>query len=123
MATALKEVYRAADAVAAAAALTEFADGPWGRKHPAITAAWRRNWEQVIPFRLPAGGASDDLHHQRHREPEQHAASLGSYSRALPERRSGDEADLAAVARGDKELEDAGTRVAHGEGAVRFVVR
>jgi transposase-like protein len=42
--------YRAADAVAAAAALAEFADGPWGRKYPAITAAWRRNWEQVIPF-------------------------------------------------------------------------
>jgi putative transposase len=50
VATALKEVYRAADAATAATALTEFADGPWGRKYPAITAAWRRNWEQVIPF-------------------------------------------------------------------------
>jgi putative transposase len=50
VATALKELYRAADAQAAAAALAEFEDGPWGRKYPAITAAWRRNWEQVIPF-------------------------------------------------------------------------
>ena len=50
VATALKEVYRAADAVAAAAALAEFEEGPWGHKYPAITAAWRRNWEQVIPF-------------------------------------------------------------------------
>jgi putative transposase len=50
VATALKEVYRAADAQAAAAALAEFEEGPWGRKYPAITAAWRRNWEQVIPF-------------------------------------------------------------------------
>ena len=48
--TALKAVYRAPDAAAAATALAEFEEGPWGRKYPAITAAWRRNWEQVIPF-------------------------------------------------------------------------
>jgi len=50
VATALKAVYRAVDATAAAAALTEFEDGPWGRKYPAITAAWRRSWAEVIPF-------------------------------------------------------------------------
>lgn len=50
VATALKEVYRAPDTDAAATALDEFAEGPWGRKYPAITAAWRRNWEQIIPF-------------------------------------------------------------------------
>jgi putative transposase len=50
VATALKEVYRAVDAEAAAVALSEFEDGPWGRKYPAITAAWRRNWSEVIPF-------------------------------------------------------------------------
>jgi len=50
VATALKNVYRAAGADAAAIALTEFEEGPWGRKYPAITAAWRRNWTQVIPF-------------------------------------------------------------------------
>jgi putative transposase len=48
--TALKGVYRAPDAEAGATALSEFEDGAWGRKYPAITAAWRRNWEQVIPF-------------------------------------------------------------------------
>jgi putative transposase len=48
--TALKSVYRAPDAAAAATALTEFEEGPWGRKYPAITAARRRNWEKVIPF-------------------------------------------------------------------------
>jgi putative transposase len=31
-------------------ALDAFADGPWGRKYPAIAPAWRRQWEQVIPF-------------------------------------------------------------------------
>jgi putative transposase len=50
VATALKAVYRAADAQAAAIALTDFEDGAWGRKYPAITAAWRRNWTEVIPF-------------------------------------------------------------------------
>jgi putative transposase len=50
VATALKTVYRAPDADAALIALGEFEEGPWGVKYPAITAAWRRNWEQVIPF-------------------------------------------------------------------------
>ena len=50
IATALKAVYRAVDAESAALALTEFEESPWGRKYPAIPAAWRRNWAEVIPF-------------------------------------------------------------------------
>lgn len=50
VAMALKEIYRATDAEAAAIALNDFEEGPWGRKFPAITAAWRRQWTQVIPF-------------------------------------------------------------------------
>ena len=50
VALALKQIYRAPDADAAAVALNEFEQGPWGRKFPAITAAWRRVWTQVIPF-------------------------------------------------------------------------
>jgi len=50
IAASLKSVYRAVDAEAAALALNEFEDGPWGRKYPAITAAWRRSWSEVIPF-------------------------------------------------------------------------
>jgi putative transposase len=46
----LKQVYRAVDATAAGEALTQFEQGIWGRKYPAIAAAWRRQWEQVIPF-------------------------------------------------------------------------
>jgi putative transposase len=46
----LKAVYRAVDAEAAALALNEFEESPWGQKYPAITAAWRRNWSEVIPF-------------------------------------------------------------------------
>jgi putative transposase len=50
VAAALKEIYRARDAEAGRAALEAFADGPWGRKYPAIPASWRRRWAEVIPF-------------------------------------------------------------------------
>ena len=47
---ALRPIYTAINAEAAREALEDFADGPWGRKYPAIAPAWRRQWEQVIPF-------------------------------------------------------------------------
>jgi putative transposase len=50
VASALKEIYRAMDADAAAAALDAFAGSGWGLKYPAIAMAWRRNWAAVIPF-------------------------------------------------------------------------
>jgi putative transposase len=50
VATALKDIYRAVDAAAGAAALTAFEAGSWGRKYPAIGQSWRRAWGEVIPF-------------------------------------------------------------------------
>lgn len=50
LAVALREIYRAASAEAAAQALEAFDAGPWGSKYPPIAALWRRAWEQVIPF-------------------------------------------------------------------------
>lgn len=50
LAAALKPIYHAANADAAAAALDEFEAGPWGRKFPTVAAMWRRQWQQVIPF-------------------------------------------------------------------------
>ena len=50
VAAALKEVYRAKDADAGAAALEAFAAGDWGRKYPAIVLSWHRHWPAVIPF-------------------------------------------------------------------------
>ena len=47
---ALKPIYGAESASAAATRLDEFAAGAWGQKYPAIAQSWRRNWEQVIPF-------------------------------------------------------------------------
>ena len=50
VAAALKSIYRAPTVEAARAALDSFAAGDWGRRHPPIVAAWRRQWEQVIPL-------------------------------------------------------------------------
>ncbi len=50
LAAALKPIYRAANAEAAQELLEEFAAGPWGSRYPAIAPAWRRQWDQVIPF-------------------------------------------------------------------------
>lgn len=50
VAAALKEIYKAIDADAGAAALEDFADSDWGRKYPAIAMSWRRHWPAVIPF-------------------------------------------------------------------------
>ena len=50
VATALKDIYRAVDATAAAAALDAFEAGEWGRKYPAIVQGWRRAWGEVVPF-------------------------------------------------------------------------
>jgi len=50
VAAALKLIYRAENEVMAMQRLEEFEASAWGRKYPTIAAAWRRAWEQVIPF-------------------------------------------------------------------------
>ena len=50
IAAALKDIYRAVDAVAAEAALSAFEAAHWGQKYPAIGQSWRRAWNEVIPF-------------------------------------------------------------------------
>jgi putative transposase len=46
----LKNIYRATTEDEAQQALESFAAGPWGLKYPTITAIWRRQWQEVIPF-------------------------------------------------------------------------
>jgi putative transposase len=46
---ALKKIYRAESAEAAAERLDEF-EAEWGKRYPTIAQLWRRNWEHVIPF-------------------------------------------------------------------------
>ena len=50
VAAALRPIYTAATAEAAAEALEEFAQTPWGMKHPTIVQSWKRAWQNVIPF-------------------------------------------------------------------------
>jgi putative transposase len=50
LAAALRTIYTAATAEAAAAALDAFEAGPWGQRFPMIVASWRRAWPHVIPF-------------------------------------------------------------------------
>lgn len=50
LAGALRPIYTAASAEAAAAALDAFERGPWGLRFPMVVAAWRRAWTRVIPF-------------------------------------------------------------------------
>lgn len=70
VATALKGIYRAIDAVAAEEGLTAFEGGFWGKKYPAIGQSWRR--------------ASNLVHDEFHRSSELQAAPSGSSSRSLP---------------------------------------
>jgi putative transposase len=48
--TALRPIYTAATAEAAAAALDDFEHSAWGRRLPGVVTAWRRAWAEVIPF-------------------------------------------------------------------------
>ena len=50
VAVALRPIYAAVSATAAAEALDGFAAGPWGTKYSTIVQSWRRAWEHVIPF-------------------------------------------------------------------------
>ena len=50
LAKALRPIYAAPSAEAAAASLDDFARGAWGRKFPTVVASWRRAWTHVIPF-------------------------------------------------------------------------
>jgi putative transposase len=50
VAAALKEIYRAIDAVDGEVRLADFEASDFGRKYPAIGQSWRRAWSEVIPF-------------------------------------------------------------------------
>ena len=50
LARALKAIYTAGSAEAAATELDRFEAGPYGERYAAVVASWRRRWEEVIPF-------------------------------------------------------------------------
>ena len=96
---AIKPIYQAPTADAAAAALAAFEAGPWGRKIPgdhAGQAPAMGAGDAVL--RVPAGSAADDLHDECNREPERQATQLGAQPRPLSERRSRDQAAVSGLA-------------------------
>lgn len=50
LAMAIRPIYTAPGADAAAAELDAFEAGPWGQRFPTVAASWRRAWTHVIPF-------------------------------------------------------------------------
>jgi transposase-like protein len=50
LAAALRPIYTAASAEAAATALDAFEQSAWGARFPTVVASWRRAWAYVIPF-------------------------------------------------------------------------
>jgi putative transposase len=50
LAAAIKPIYTAVSADAAASELDGFEAGTWGQKFPTVVASWRRAWTHVIPF-------------------------------------------------------------------------
>jgi putative transposase len=50
LAAALRPIYTAPTAEAAAEALETFAQAPWGTRFPTVVMSWRRAWLQVVPF-------------------------------------------------------------------------
>jgi len=121
---ALKPIYQAPTADAALLALDTFEAGPWGQKYAAIAPLWRRQWDQVIPFfAFPPEGAADHLHHQCHREPQQHLTQRRSQPRTLPDRRGGGQTAVSGLAPDREELEECSTRMDRRHDPVRHHVR
>lgn len=50
LASAIKPIYTAPSAEAAAAELDAFEAGTWGLRFPTVVASWRRAWTHVVPF-------------------------------------------------------------------------
>ena len=99
LAAALRPIYAAASAEAALAALDGFEDSEWGRKFPTVVAAWRRAWDQVIPFfAFPAEirrviyttNAIESINAQ--------TAQDHQDARPFPDRRRGEQTDMAGIA-------------------------
>jgi putative transposase len=124
VAAALKEIYKALDAEAGAAALDGFEAGAWGRKYPAIVQNWRRAWPEVIPvLRLRRRRPPDRLYDKFDRSPERQAAPRRPRPGPLPQRRRRDEAPVPRLEQGRERVDHAAQGMVHGQGAVRRHLR
>lgn len=99
LAKALKPIYQAITADAAEQALDAFETGPWGKQYPTVVDAWRWAWDRVIPFfafppatrkviTRPTPSRASTLSHEK-----------SSILVLFPDRRCGNQTDLAWAAR------------------------
>ena len=83
----LRRIYAAATADAAAGELNAFEE-KWTGKYPSIAPAWRRAWQEVIPFfAFESSDPKDHLHHQCHRKLEPRDSKIDKNTRIVPNRR------------------------------------
>ncbi|MET3218785.1 UNVERIFIED_ORG: transposase-like protein [Burkholderia territorii] len=76
LAAAIKPIYAAPSAKVAQAELDAFADGPWGRKFPTVSSAWRNAWDRVIPFFAFPPGVRKIIKTRRHFPTDEAATKL-----------------------------------------------
>ena len=124
LAQALKPIYQADNAEAAAQALDAFESGPWGRRFPTVAQSWRRQWDRVVPFfAFPAAvrkilyttNAIESLHSGVRKS----IRNKGHF----PQRRSRHEADLAGLAPHHGKMKGSAHRLGGSQGAIRDSVR
>jgi putative transposase len=112
----LKPIYTAANEQAALDALAAFADSNIGKRYPAAVAVWERAWERFTPFLAFPPEVRRIIYTTNDRVAELPAAQDHQEPRALPQRRSGDQAALAGHPRHRRQ---ARPRTRQGEGSPR----
>jgi transposase-like protein len=124
LAAAIKPIYTAPSAEAALRELDAFEQGPWGRKFPTVVAAWRRAWDRVIPFFAFPPAVRRVIYTTNAIESiDARLRKINQVARALPQRRRGDQADLAGTAQHHGRLGPCGAQLEGGDESVRDTLR
>ncbi len=100
LAAAIRPIYTAANADAEQAELDAFEQGPWGQKFPTVVGLLAPRMESRDPVLcLPTADPASDLHDQCHREHQREVSKDHQVPGSLPQRRCGQQADLAGTAK------------------------
>ena len=119
VAAALRPIYTAATRSGAEAALEAFDRGPGARSTRRSCESWRRAWEHVIPFFAFPPEVRRVIYTTNVIETAHAAAQDHQDPWSLPQRRGGDQADLARAAQRDEEPQPRRSRVDQRDESVR----
>jgi putative transposase len=124
LAAAIKPIYTAANAEAAQGELDAFEQGALGPEVPRGSGLLAQGLEpRDSVLRIPATDQAGDLHDQRHREHQCKAAQDHQVTGALPQRRCGQQADLAGLAKHHDRMGPCGAQLEGGNESVRDPLR